>query len=40
MTILPRRRLAVPEVTGLVQEWAGAPQADMWVFGGKYPARS
>jgi 2-methylcitrate dehydratase PrpD len=29
---------AVPEVTGLVQEWAGAPQADMWVFGGRYPA--
>ena len=29
---------AVPEVTGLVQEWAGTPQADMWVFGGKYPA--
>jgi 2-methylcitrate dehydratase PrpD len=29
---------AVPEVTGLVREWAGAPQADMWVFGARYPA--
>lgn len=29
---------AVPEVTGLVREWAGAPQADMWVFGGRFPA--
>ncbi len=29
---------AVPEITGMVMEWAGAPQADMFVFGGKYPA--
>ncbi len=29
---------AIAEVSGLVQEWAGAPQADMLVFGGKYPA--
>ena len=29
---------AIAEVTGLVQEWGGAPQADMFVFGGKYPA--
>jgi 2-methylcitrate dehydratase PrpD len=29
---------AIGEVSGLVREWAGAPQADMWVFGGKYPA--
>lgn len=29
---------AIAEVSGLVQEWAGAPQADMFVFGGKYPA--
>ena len=29
---------AIPEVTGLVQEWGGAPQADMFVFGGKFPA--
>jgi 2-methylcitrate dehydratase PrpD len=29
---------AIPEVSGLVREWAGAPQADMWVFGGRYPA--
>jgi 2-methylcitrate dehydratase PrpD len=29
---------AIPEVTSLVREWAGAPQADMFVFGGKYPA--
>lgn len=29
---------AISEVSGLVQEWAGAPQADMLVFGGKYPA--
>jgi len=29
---------AIPEVTELVQEWGGAPQADMFVFGGKYPA--
>ena len=28
----------IAEVTGLVREWAGAPQADLWVFGGKYPA--
>jgi 2-methylcitrate dehydratase PrpD len=29
---------AIAEVSGLVQEWAGAPQADMFVLGGKYPA--
>ena len=29
---------AIAEVTGLVQEWGGAPQADMFVFGGKFPA--
>lgn len=29
---------AVAEITGLVREWAGAPQADMFVFGGKFPA--
>ena len=29
---------AIAEVSGLVQEWAGVGQADMFVFGGKYPA--
>jgi 2-methylcitrate dehydratase PrpD len=29
---------AIAEVSGLVKEWAGAPQADMFVFGGKFPA--
>ncbi|SDE79677.1 2-methylcitrate dehydratase PrpD [Variovorax sp. CF079] len=29
---------AIAEVSGLVQEWAGTPQADMFVFGGKFPA--
>ena len=29
---------AIAEVSGLVKEWGGAPQADMFVFGGKYPA--
>ena len=29
---------AIPEVTGLVREWGGAAQADMLVFGGKFPA--
>jgi 2-methylcitrate dehydratase PrpD len=29
---------AIAEVSGLVEEWAGAPQADRWVFGGKFPA--
>lgn len=29
---------AIAEVTGLVREWGGAAQADMFVFGGKYPA--
>lgn len=29
---------AITEVSGLVQEWAGTGQADMFVFGGKYPA--
>jgi 2-methylcitrate dehydratase PrpD len=30
--------MAIAEVSGLVREWGGAPQADMFVFGGKYPA--
>ena len=30
--------LAIGEVADMVQGWGGAPQADMWVFGGKYPA--
>jgi 2-methylcitrate dehydratase PrpD len=29
---------AIAEVSGLVQEWGGAPQADRFVFGGKFPA--
>lgn len=29
---------AIAEVSGLVKEWAGSPQADMFVFGGKFPA--
>jgi 2-methylcitrate dehydratase PrpD len=29
---------AIAEVSGLVHEWAGTPQADMLVFGGKFPA--
>jgi 2-methylcitrate dehydratase PrpD len=29
---------AIPEVLGLVQEWGGAPQADILVYGGKVPA--
>ena len=29
---------AIDVVSGLVKEWAGTPQADMFVFGGKYPA--
>lgn len=29
---------AIAEVSDLVREWAGTPQADMFVFGGKYPA--
>ena len=29
---------AIAEVSGLVREWGGAAQADMFVFGGKYPA--
>ncbi|WP_157890624.1 MmgE/PrpD family protein [Mycolicibacterium goodii] len=29
---------AIADVSALVREWAGTPQADMWVFGGKYPA--
>jgi 2-methylcitrate dehydratase PrpD len=29
---------AIDEVSGLVREWGGAPQADMFVFGGKFPA--
>jgi 2-methylcitrate dehydratase PrpD len=29
---------AIAEVSELIREWAGAPQADMFVFGGKFPA--
>ena len=29
---------AIDEITGLVREWGGAGQADMFVFGGRYPA--
>jgi 2-methylcitrate dehydratase PrpD len=29
---------AVPEVHRLVSEWGGAPQADIWVLGGRVPA--
>ncbi|MCC6196423.1 MAG: MmgE/PrpD family protein, partial [Burkholderiales bacterium] len=29
---------AIAEVSGLVKAWAGTPQADMFVLGGKYPA--
>ena len=29
---------AIAEVSGLVQEWGGAAQADMFVFGGRFPA--
>lgn len=29
---------AIAEVRELVEEWAGKPQADMFVFGGRYPA--
>lgn len=29
---------AITEVSDLVREWGGAPQADMWAFGGKFPA--
>ena len=29
---------AIDVVSGLVTEWAGTPQADMFVFGGKFPA--
>jgi 2-methylcitrate dehydratase PrpD len=29
---------AIAEVSGLVREWGGAAQADMWVFGGRFPA--
>ena len=29
---------AIAEVTDLVREWGGAAQADMFVFGGKFPA--
>jgi len=31
---------AIAEVADLVKGWAGAPQADMFVFGGKYPAHA
>lgn len=30
--------MAIAEVSGLVREWGGAAQADMFVFGGKFPA--
>ena len=29
---------AIDEVAGLVKEWGGVPQADMFVFGGRFPA--
>src|SRR6516162_9247267 len=29
---------AIAEVAGLVREWGGAAQADMFVLGGKFPA--
>lgn len=29
---------AIAEVSGLVEAWGGAPQADRFVFGGKFPA--
>lgn len=29
---------AIAEVSSLVREWGGTPQADMFVFGGKFPA--
>ncbi|RPI48574.1 MAG: hypothetical protein EHM59_00975, partial [Betaproteobacteria bacterium] len=29
---------AIADVSDLVQDWGGAPQADMFVFGGKFPA--
>ncbi len=29
---------AIPELSELIREWAGAPQADLFVLGGKYPA--
>nr|WP_315425812.1 MmgE/PrpD family protein [uncultured Albidiferax sp.] len=29
---------AIAEVSGLVQEWGGTPQADLFVLGGKFPA--
>jgi 2-methylcitrate dehydratase PrpD len=29
---------AISEVSGLVREWGGSAQADMFVWGGKYPA--
>lgn len=29
---------AIAEVSGLVREWGGAPQAELFVFGGKFPA--
>jgi 2-methylcitrate dehydratase PrpD len=28
----------IAEVAGLAREWGGAPQADLWVLGGKLPA--
>ncbi|KAM0747673.1 2-methylcitrate dehydratase PrpD [Meredithblackwellia eburnea MCA 4105] len=30
---------AVSDLKELVEEWGGAKQADLWVFGGKYPAQ-
>ena len=29
---------AIAEVSGLVRDWGGKPEADMFVFGGKFPA--
>ena len=29
---------AIAEVSGLVEEWGGAAQADVFVFGGRFPA--
>jgi 2-methylcitrate dehydratase PrpD len=29
---------AIAEVSGLVRDWGGSPEADMFVFGGKFPA--
>ncbi len=29
----------IAEIAGLASEWGGAPQADVWVLGGKFPAQ-